>query len=148
MAHADAYKVKRDYAKAVEWLSKAGEQGHVHAQEFLDKLYFTGNGVEQSYELAAHWLVRSAEQGHRQGQFNLGALLNNGEGVEKDPVSAYKWIALASTDPPAEFVDSYRWVRQDLESVLAPEHVEQGRRLASEWRPKTWDALKLIVAGR
>ena len=64
MAYADAYKVKRDYAKAVEWLTKAGEQGNVHAQEFLGKLYFTGNGMEQSYELAAHWLVRSAELGN------------------------------------------------------------------------------------
>ena len=111
-------------------------------------MYNNGEGVLQDFGRAVYWYRMAAEQGHRQGQFNLGALLNNGEGVEKDPVSAYKWIALASTDPPAEFVDSYRWVRQDLESVLAPGDIEEGRKLASEWRPKTWDALKLIAAGR
>ncbi len=35
VAYADAYRVKRDYAKAIEWLSRAGNQGHAKAQLFL-----------------------------------------------------------------------------------------------------------------
>ena len=53
LAYADAYRVKRDYAQAIEWLEKAGHQGHSKAQIFLGKMFYTGETVEKNHEQAA-----------------------------------------------------------------------------------------------
>lgn len=128
MAYADAYKVKRDYSKAVEWLTKAGEQGHPQAQEFLGKLYYTGKGVGQSYELAAEWMRMSAEGGNPEAQCLLGNLYLNGEGVDQIYAEAVHGYRLAAEQGHAQGqynlgaaynngegmarnpVEAYRWI--------------------------------------
>lgn len=91
-------------------------------------------------------LQTAAEQGRAQGRYNLSMLHNNGEGLPQDSVKADNWISLAALDPPAELAKSYQWVCEDL----APDLVAPGRKLASEWQPKSWDELKdsLLAASR
>jgi len=139
MAYADAYRVKRDYAKAVEWLALAGEQGHPQAQEFLAKLYYTGKGVTQSHETAARWLRKSAEIGNPEAQCLLGNLYLNGEGVEQSQTEAARWYRMAAEQGHAQGqynlgaaynngegverdpVEAYRWIH--LSTVNPPEEL-------------------------
>ena len=96
MAYADAYKVKRDYATAVEWLLLAGDQGHPQALEFVAKLYFTGHGVEQDHQQAAALFEKSARLGNPEAQVLLGGMFVNGEGVDQDFKKAAYWYRLAA----------------------------------------------------
>ena len=96
MAYADAYRVERDYDKAVEWLEKAAAQDHVKAQEYLGKLYYTGLGVEKDLDTAANWLAMSAESGNPEAQELLGNMYRDGESVEQDHSKAAYWYRMAA----------------------------------------------------
>ena len=96
MAYADAYRVERDYDKAVEWLEKAAAQDHVKAQEYLGKLYYTGLGVEKDLAEAAKWLAMSAESGNPEAQEVLGNMYRDGEGMEQDHAAAAYWYRMAA----------------------------------------------------
>ncbi len=95
-AYADAYHVKRDYAKAVEWTEKAANQGHDKAQEFLGKLYYTGLGVGQDYAAAAKWLGMAAKLGNPEAQEVFGNMYRDGQGVAKDYARATYWYRMAA----------------------------------------------------
>lgn len=105
MAYADAYKVDRDFALAIEWLSLAGEQDHPQAQEFLGKLYFTGSGVEKDLGAAGRWFERSARLGNPEAQLLLAGMYNHGEGREQDFEQAAYWYRLAAEQghPQAQY---------------------------------------------
>ena len=66
---------------AVEWWTKAAEQGHAAAQNNLGSCYYEGEGVAQSFEQAVEWWTKAAEQGHAEAQNNLGGRYYSGEGV-------------------------------------------------------------------
>ncbi|WP_347713150.1 DUF6056 family protein [uncultured Fretibacterium sp.] len=51
--------VEKDDGRAAAWYARAAEQGDVHAQRRLTRLYATGNGVPRSYSRAIYWLARS-----------------------------------------------------------------------------------------
>ena len=105
MAYADAYKVKRDFEAAIQWLSLAGEQGHAQAQEFLGKLYFTGSGVEKDLDEAARWFERSASLGNPEAQLLLAGMYNHGDGLPQDFRKAAHWFRLAAEQghPQAQY---------------------------------------------
>ena len=89
---------------AVEWLARAGEQGHVEAQSWLGSIYEKGrrekgpNSVAANAEQAAYWyaklaesLQKIAEHGSAANQFRLGTLYEKGQGVPQDADQAYAW---------------------------------------------------------
>ncbi len=47
--------VSEDKERSVEWLRKAGLQGHAKAREMLAQMYYFGNGVPQDLTEAAKW---------------------------------------------------------------------------------------------
>ncbi len=96
MAYADAYRVDRDYDKAVEWLEKAAAQDHVKAQEYLGKLYYTGLGVEKDYRKAAKWLAMASELGNFEAQQVLANMYRDGQGVAQDHAQASYWYRMAA----------------------------------------------------
>jgi TPR repeat protein len=55
--------VTPDYARAVNWYRKAGDQGYVKTQGSLAFMYEIGHGVPQDYILAHMWLNLAASQG-------------------------------------------------------------------------------------
>ena len=56
--------VEQDYAKAVEWYTKAALQGHMPAQHNLGWLYMRGKGVAQNYQEAYVWAILAADNGN------------------------------------------------------------------------------------
>jgi len=72
--------VKKDLAKAVDWLSKAAEQGYAPAQNALGFCYEFGDGVEKDLKKAIEWYTKAAEQGDARAQNNLALCLKELEG--------------------------------------------------------------------
>lgn len=72
--------VKKDIAKAVEWLTKAAEQGYAPAQNALGFCYEFGDGVEKDLKKAIEWYTKAAEQGDARAQNNLALCLKELEG--------------------------------------------------------------------
>ena len=58
--------VPQDYAKAMEWYTKAAAQGFAVAQYNLGLMYAKGNGVPQDYVQAHKWADLAASKGHKE----------------------------------------------------------------------------------
>jgi TPR repeat protein len=88
--------VTKDYAKAVEWWTKAAEQGNADAQYSLGDCYFNGYGVRKDNDKAAYWYAKAANQGHGEAQWNLGICYVHGYGVVHDDDMGMYWLELAN----------------------------------------------------
>jgi hypothetical protein len=102
LAYADAYRVKRDYGQAVEWLEQAGRQGHPMAQVYLGKMFYTGVNAGKDLDKAADWLEMAAETGDPEAQALTGNLYNNGEGRPRDFAKAAFWYRAAAEQGDAK----------------------------------------------
>ena len=58
----NGYGVVKDYYKAMQWFTKAAEQGHIQAQYNLGICYTYGHGVEQNHIIAEEWFSKAAQQ--------------------------------------------------------------------------------------
>ena len=61
-------------SKALEWFSKAAEQGVALAQLAVGQLYMEGEGVSKNKIKAYEWLLKSAGQGNEDAQNSLDRL--------------------------------------------------------------------------
>uniref|UniRef100_UPI0033282F90 tetratricopeptide repeat protein n=1 Tax=Psychrobacter sp. CAL346-MNA-CIBAN-0220 TaxID=3140457 RepID=UPI0033282F90 len=59
--------VRQEYAKAVEWFEKAGNQGNVEAQYNLGVMYANGIGVHQDENLAVELFQNACDKGLQKG---------------------------------------------------------------------------------
>ena len=109
------------HTQAVHWYNLAAEQGHTHAQRYMDEVQAVGQyldaaeqgDAEAQYELgnryniggegtpqdpvrAAQWFTRAAEQGHVEAQLNLGDMYCAGWGVAEDRILATQWYVGAA----------------------------------------------------
>jgi hypothetical protein len=66
--------VEVDKKKAVEWYTKAAEQGNINAQYNLGLMYRDGEGVEQNLDKAVEWLQKAADASHPEAQAALDEL--------------------------------------------------------------------------
>ena len=84
MFYYGGYYASPNYEKAVEWYTKAAEEGDSDAQYSLGICYSFGRGVEQNYEKAVEWYTKAAEDyNYADSQFSLG--------------SCYYWGAVSNT---------------------------------------------------
>lgn len=70
-----------DFAKALEWYSKAAKQGDNTAQKNLALLHLYGQGTEQNYDKAAYYLKQSADQGDKESLLTLTMLIMYDRGL-------------------------------------------------------------------
>jgi len=63
--------VDKDPTKAIEWYSKAADQGYAIAQYALGICYLRGNGVNSNEVNATYWLQKAAMQGDTNAQLVL-----------------------------------------------------------------------------
>ena len=66
--------VQQDDSKAVEWHTKAAEQGYADAQYNLGVMYANGRGVPQDFDKAVEWYTKAAGQGDAYAQERLVSL--------------------------------------------------------------------------
>ena len=86
------YGVEQDYAKSLEWLSKAADLGNADAMNNIGHMYENGYGVEPDYEKALEWYEKAADLGHVEAMAEIGWIYYNGLGVAKDYAKAVEWL--------------------------------------------------------
>ena len=129
--------VVRDLEEAGKWVRRAAEQGSAAAQVALAMMYAEGRGVGRDRAEAVRWYRFAAEQGDAGAQHTLGLLYGSGRGVPRNRVEAYKWLSLAAAG-----WESFGSDRDRLAGRMKPSQLDQARRLAREWKPKSWEELK------
>ena len=75
---------QQDFAKALEWWSKATDLGISSAICNMGILYLIGQGVQQDNAKALELFTKSANMGNAQAMHNLGLLYYQGKGVQQD----------------------------------------------------------------
>ena len=99
-------------------------------------------GVVQDRAEALKWCRLAADQGVADAQYNLGLKYANGRGVPQDYVEAHKWLNLAAAQSDSDNQEELVEARDSLAEQMTPAQIAEAQRLAREWKPKTWDALK------
>ncbi len=120
--------VGKDYAQALEWLSKSAKQGNADAQNLLGQMYENAEGVQQDYAQAARWYGAACEHrpdygGAGQGCNNLGLLYLDGRGVEQNKREAYKYFKLSNSDSNLASV----------KSCMTPEEINDAEHRVQQW---------------
>ncbi len=82
----------RNHTLALEWHTKAAQQGHVKAQSKVGIAHAIADGTTRDYQKAAYWLKKAAENGDADAQKHLGYCYYYGRGVTKDIKTAYLWL--------------------------------------------------------
>eukprot|EP00927_Polykrikos_kofoidii_P039088 TRINITY_DN33517_c0_g1_i1.p1 TRINITY_DN33517_c0_g1~~TRINITY_DN33517_c0_g1_i1.p1 ORF type:complete len:1444 (-),score=244.59 TRINITY_DN33517_c0_g1_i1:153-4484(-) len=91
--------ITKDEAKAADWYTKAGIQGHADSLASLAVMRATGRGVKQSQSEANKLYEKAAAQGHGSSQANLGLVYRNGWGVTRnDKKAANLFLKAAEQD--------------------------------------------------
>jgi len=80
--------VQKDVKKAVPWLEKAANAGHVRAPLVLGILYEKGEGVPEDHALAAKWYQKGMDNGNVAAIRRLSEMYRLGMGVPHDEKKA------------------------------------------------------------
>ena len=91
-------------------------------------MYREGLGVPHDKTEALKWFLDAANKKHVTAQFRLGSIYQNGYGVPQDDITAYAWYGIAA----AGGVKSAEKLRDEIQSQLSPEELEQARRLSKD----------------
>lgn len=95
--------VSQDYKEAIKWFKLSAEQGGVHSQFSLGKIYSMGKGgISPDYKEAIKWFKLSAEQGHSPAESELGDIYVE-MGNYQEAIEWYK-RAISNGDASAQFM--------------------------------------------
>ena len=84
------------HESAVQWWTKAAEQGDLEARFNLGQAYRLGLGVAKDEAKAFEWMLRAASDGVAAAQSRIGLAYATGDGAALDPIEACKWFELAA----------------------------------------------------
>lgn len=120
--------------EAVKWFKKAAAQGYADAQYELGNCYLEGTGVPKDPVAGVNLFKQSAEAGLPAAQRALGLCYQLGKGITRDYVQAYKWLSLAAAEDDANAAE-IKVSLAKVESILSPDQIAEGQRLAREFKP-------------
>jgi GAF domain-containing protein/Sel1 repeat-containing protein len=137
-----------DAAPEVRVLMAKAIAGNSAAQTSLAEHYAAGNGVTRDRVKAAVWYVMAGARGDTQASrsavrlmqnlqpfemnqthFNLGTMFRDGIGTSRNLIVAYSWFSLAQTGGDVRATAALL----NLEQVMKPTEVAEGRRRAAIW---------------
>ena len=122
--------VEKDYAEALKWFRKAAEQELPEAQYYMGQIYTYGNGVQSDIREGVNWYLKAAHNGFPGAQTTLGTMYSRGIGVQTDRVTGYMWLELGSVAGNETAIS----VKNMLSKNLSSRELEEGKRLAREWK--------------
>ncbi len=76
--------IDQDYAKALEWYTKAAQAGNRQAAFNLALMYRNGEGTSVNLDAAHGWFVRASDAGDVRAAFHLGQMSYTGQGATQD----------------------------------------------------------------
>lgn len=124
--------VRQDYTEAVQWYRLAAKRGYAPAMVDIGLVYDQGLlGMRDAAE-AAKWFEKAAAKGVLPVMHRLAEMYRTGDGVPKDPVRGYMWAHIAASDDRAGH--QYRTLGDRHAADMTAGQVEEGRRMAEQWR--------------
>jgi hypothetical protein len=88
--------VPQDFPRAVDWLLRAADLGHAHAQSSMGVRYYYGEGVPKNHRLALKWYLAGAAKREPEALFNVGDLFDDSDEIPKNPVETCAWMLVAA----------------------------------------------------
>lgn len=92
----DEYSPLAERDDAVENMRKLAENGDIHAQYFMGKLYRDGPLLPPDWVMARYWFDKAAKQGHTPAQYALGKLLLSDDASVHDSELGIQWLEYAA----------------------------------------------------
>ena len=136
MAIAQAYLlgagISRDIDMAIDWYSRAAENGSSEAQNELGFIYSSGRYLEENLEKAVYYFKQAAYNGHPVAQYNLGVTYYTGMGQDYDLQKAYAWFEIANVNGHKGAAKSIEELKLELTST----EIEGAHQLAKSIYPK------------
>lgn len=137
-----------DAAPSVRILMAKAIAGNSAAQVSLAEHYVAGNGVTRDRVKAAVWYVIAGARGDQEASrsavrimqslppfeidqvhFNLGTMFRDGIGTSRNLIAAYSWFTLAKAAGDVRATAAVL----NLEQVMKPPEIAEGRRRAAAW---------------
>jgi TPR repeat protein len=133
----DSCAAAHDYKQAIDWYTKAANQGNVTAELDLASLYRDGRGklFARDVEQAAAWYRKAADQGDEGAQGTLGMLYTLGQGVPQSDVEAYYWLDLAAAVKGPNQAQ-YAANRQNVGTRITADELEEVQEGVAQWKAK------------
>lgn len=99
---------KKQYDKALPFISEAAEAGHTDGMSVLGTMYLFGRGVQEDGVKAEAWLKRAARSGQVDAQSILGIMYATGQGVARNIPEAKEWLMRAAKAGDQHAIDMLR----------------------------------------
>nr|WP_325195094.1 MobP3 family relaxase [uncultured Oscillibacter sp.] len=112
----DEYSSLAERDDAVENMRKLAENGDVHAQYFMGKLYLDGSLVIPDSEAAMNWLHKASTSGYAPAQYALGKLLLSDDASVHDSELGIQWLEHAAYN--GNHYASYRLGKEYLKGEM------------------------------
>lgn len=125
----NGYGVAQDHGEAARWYEQAVARNYGPAMYNLALQHEYGMSRPKDYAAARDLYIQAAELGEPWAQFALALLYDNGLGVARDPIQAYMWFDIVG-DGHEHAIHN----RDSIAEELTSEQIEEGQRLAREWR--------------
>jgi len=114
-------RVKSDKKKAIQWYTKAADQGHTDAAYRLGLLYYKGlGGFKIDLKKAFQYLSLAAKANHKNSQANLAKMYANGDGVTRNEQMSDYWYEQAFTAETKSFAEYLKEQEEDEVEQAAP----------------------------
>lgn len=129
-----------NHEEAAKWFRLAAEQGDALAERYLGYMYANGQGLARDDREAVKWYGRAAEQGDADAQAGLATMYSAARGTSQNYVQAHKWFSVAAARYPAsERAKRAQALRSSelLAEKMSPSQIEEAKKLAREWQPKS-----------
>jgi TPR repeat protein len=88
--------VEQDYAKAIEWYTKAAQGGNRQAAFNLGMMYKNGDGVPADMTVARRWFTRASDAGDTRATVELANMSYMGRSVPQDYGKALQYFLKAA----------------------------------------------------
>ena len=92
----DEYSSLAERDDAVESMRELAENGDIHAQYFMGKLYRDGPLLPPDWVMARYWFDTAAKQGYAAAQYALGKLYLSDDASVHDPELGIQWLEYAA----------------------------------------------------
>jgi Sel1 repeat len=128
-------RVKSDNAKAIEWYTKAADQGHTDAAYRLGLIYYKGvGGFQTDFKKAFHYISLAANKNHKNSQANLAKMYQNGDGVKRNEELSDYWYEQAFTAKIQPFSEYLKEQAQSHAPKVIPAKVKKALPVAKKPR--------------
>lgn len=135
LAYLNGKGTDQNATEAVRWFKKASDAGYPDARYELGDCYMEGSGVPKDPVAGVNFYRQAAEAGLPSAQNALGLCYQQGKGIGRDYIQAYKWLSLAEAHDDVN-APEIRVSLAKVESVLTPEQISEGQRLAREFQAR------------